>query len=373
MGIQSSGFFFLSALLIPLCGLQWNILLLPVILHWLVFGGRLRNPVIVLIAFAVSSVASIMAYHVLGMWPSYLQEAARVGGLDLVHAALRKILGTLSAWNFDWLLNPVGLPPRFVIPEIAILGLGTIHVCSSASLASRKMLIFIGLSFVGMIVGLSLANMNMHYPPLLCLPVCMFAPVLLRAWFHKFPLVVLFLFGLSLYYAKVNWHKIADSYAPRIDGLTEARWLDEAALERALEAELSPDDMPLATDSAWFAVRSRCRDMMPLCYAFDISGEQQRSITAVLLADEPSSILHKDGSGFRRTSYAKAMLARFCSSENPCGNPDGIRVSPEELLSAIGDHWHCTFTEIPLAQSPMKNAICYRLFRPVFMDGTGPV
>ena len=362
---------FLGALLVPLCGLQWNVLLLPVVLHWLIFGGRVRNPILVFSAFAVSSIATVIVYHTLGMWPSYLQEAARVGGLDVLHSALHKVRGALSAWNFGWLLNPVGFPPRFVIPAIAVLILGCIQALAPASRSSRKTIVFICLSFASVIVGLSLASMNMHYPPVIILPVCLLVPFFLRTWLHRFPLFTVLLFCAALHCAKVNWDKISEFYPPRIDGLTEARWLDEAALERVLEAELSPDDMPLATDSAWFAVRSRCRDMMPLCYAFDISGEQQKSITAVLLADEPSSILHKDGSGFRKTSYAKAMLARFCPPESPCDNPDDVRVSPEELLSAIGDHWHCTFTEIPLSQSSMNNAIHYRLFRPVFSCDAG--
>lgn len=363
---------FLSALLIPFCGLHWNVLLLPVAIHWLVFGGNVRKHVIVVLAFSISTALTFAGYWLFGMWPSYLQEIGRTGNMNLAKGVLSKLHGTFAAWDFEWILSPSVHVPHLVIPLVFLLVISAMAFRNNKeATGTKKVYLWLTFSMAAVVLALSLHYMSMRYLPLIFLPAWLLAPLFLRPWLSRYPLAVLLFAVFPLKFALVNWHKIAESYAPRIDGLTEARWLDEAALERALDAELSPDDIPLATDSAWFAVRSRCRDMMPLCYAFDISEEQQRSITAVLLADEPSSILHKDGSGFRKTSYAQAMLARFCPPESPCDNPDDIRVSPEDLLSSIGDHWHCTFVEIPIPQSSMENAIHYRLFRPVFFSDAG--
>lgn len=364
---------FFSALLVPLCGLHWNMLLLPVAIHWLVFGGSMRKHFTVALAFSLSTALTFAGYWLFGMWPSYMQEIGRTGDMDLLGGVVSKLHGTFAAWDFGWILSPSVHVPHLVIPVLLLVLLSAMagrkdHV----SHATQKVFCWLVLSMTSVVMALSLHYMSMRYLPLIFLPAWLLSPLFLRPWLARFPLAVALLAFLPLKISLVNWSKVADSYAPRIDGLTEARWLDEAALERALDTELSPDDMPLATDSAWFAVRSRCHDMMPLCYAFDISEEQQRSITAVLLADEPSSILHKDGSGFRHTSYAKAMLARFCPPEAPCPDPDAVRVSPEDLLSAIADCWHCSFTEVPIPPPTLPNAIRYRLFRPVFPeDGTG--
>jgi hypothetical protein len=43
-----------------------------------------------------------------------------------------------------------------------------------------------------------------------------------------------------------------------------------------------------------------------------------------------------------------------------------FRVTPDNLLAAIADHWHCHFDEIPLPLPASSSVIPYRLFRPVF-------
>jgi hypothetical protein len=363
---------FLSALLVPLCGLHWNVLLLPVALHWLVFGGRLRNPLLVAIAFALASAGTIAAYHLLGMWPSYLQEAARVGGLAVLPSVLAKLRATFTCWDVSWLLNPVALPPFLALCAAAFLAPGALAQRTAAVSSQERKAFFFVLLSLSVVVVLSLVHMDRHYIRPLLLAVFLLAPVFLRSLFRRHPAVLLPLLLVSLYAARVNWAKTAGQFAASAEFPEDARWTDEAFLSQTLAARLSPDDVPLCPNSAYFAVRAHCKDLLPLCYAFDIGEDRQRSVTAVLLEDLPVSMLHMDCSIFRHTSYGQAMLARFSPPDNPCADPDAVRVSPDELLAAIADKWHCAFTEIPLPSSPKPRAIHYRLFRPVFPPAEAP-
>ena len=357
---------FLTGVLIPLCGLQWNVLLLPVAFHWLIFGGRIRKPILVAVALGLSSVVSITAYHILGMWPSYCHEAARTDGLDALHSGYVKLLDACTHGNFGWLFNQWATTPILTLCFLffATLGILSVTAFHSASL-HRKTVLFLFLSLPSSILALGLCgHVYIFYEHVLFGFALLGLPVLARPLF-RYPLFLLPCILLALYPVKINWHKFSHAYGPRLDALTDASWLDDANLEQALSNNLAPDDVLLAPDSAWIAARSHCRDALPLCFAFDLSGKQQRSITAVLLPEEPSSILYKDGSGVRRVHYAKVMCARFC----PLGAaPDTIHVSPEELLAAIGEHWNCTFTEIPLEQANSSGFIRYRLFRTVFQE-----
>ncbi len=357
-----------SALLVPLCGLQWNVLLLPAILHWLVFGGRIRNPFLVGTAFVLSSVITIAAYHLLGMWPSYLQEAARVGGLDAIHSASSKLHSAYASWDLTWLLHPLAIPPVVFLSACFSFALGGWGVFfRDASRLNRRFFFFLFFSFPAVILALALfGHMSWIYAFFLLAFLIPCLTALFCPLFHR-PLVLLACALFALYPASVNWSKLSHHYAPHIEGLTDFRWNDELSLEHALRAVLTPEDIIACDAPAYPAIRALCKDLYPVCFAFDLSPDQYRSITAVLLEDHPSSILHKDGSGFRRAHYAETMVPRFCP---PGGDPDSIRVSPEELLAAIGERWQCSFAEVPFERTVRPGFIRYRLFRPLFSADT---
>lgn len=366
-------FLFLLSLLVPLCGLQWNILLVPALLHWTVFGGSFRRPFLMAVAFALSSIVSIAAYHVLGMWPSFLQEAARVGGFGALQSAREHLSRSFTAYDFQWLLNPKHLPPLFLAFIILVFGVSasSCFLCKD-SRSLRKILVFIFLCFSGILVAFSLHHMLEWYiAPLLFFPILL-SPLLLRTCFSKYPAILLLFAVFALKLAVHNWDKIRNIYPPHMDFRLDSCWLDESSLEDMLKKSLSSCDVVAAPDSAWFAVCSCCRDYVPLAYVFDISESQQRAISAVLIPDEPSRPRFKDGSNGRQAyGYASVMLARFCPPDASCSHPDEISVSPDELLDTIANHWHCSFTEVTMPNDSMPHAIRYRLFKPTFADEKG--
>lgn len=355
---------FLSALLVPLCGLQWNVLLLPIVLHWLVFGGRVRNPILVAIAFACSTVSTIIAYHALGMWPSYLQEAARVGGTSALSNILTKMKGTISCWDVGWLLSPANFPPALVFPVGLFLAVGvSTGFRATAGAVPRKTLVFVLLYLASVSVVLLLVHMDRHYFRPVLLPFALLAPVFLRPCLGRQWPVLAFLLLVSLYVGRVNASKVLGNFQRGADFAGDVRWSDESGLARALADCIAPSETVAAPNSAWFAVRAGNHGLMPLCYAFDIPEASQREVTAVLLEDIPVSPHHFDCSLFRRTHYAEAMMPRFCPHD---GDPDSFPVAPYEFVSAIGEQWNCGFMEVPLKQEDRPGFIRYRLFRPVF-------
>jgi len=351
---------FLSALLVPLCGLQWNVLLLPAFLHWLVFGGRLRNPILVAAAFVLSTAGTIIAYHALGMWPSYLQEAARVGGTSTFANVLGKLHGIVASWDVGCLLNPTSFPPVPVIFCGLFLAIGTLV---PSGRGTRRILAFVFLHLSVVSAVLLLVHMDRHYFRPVLLPFSILVPVFLRPWRDCRPIAVLIVGLAALYVAHANASKALGNFQLGADFAGDIRWIDEDASLRSLLKPCTPDGIVVAPNSAWFAVRTQGRDYLPLCYAFDISEAHQRTVAAVLVEDIPQSPHHFDCSLFRHTSYTETMMPLFCPSGT---NLDAVSVSPDDFMDAIASHWHCTFTEIPLDQPDWPGFIRYRLFHPVF-------
>ena len=364
---------FLISLLVPLCGLQWNVLLLPVVLHWLLFGGRLRKPVLVVIAFLCSSVATIVAYHAFGMWTSYLQEAARVGGLDVIPRALAKMHDAFSKRDFLFLSN--ALYPYDALPGDIIFVSGAFSVfCGQAYRGSRKIWFFSFATYYGVMLTVAfLGSINPQYPKLLLFIPAFVAPVLFRQVWCKYP-IFLFAFVLVFsYIALVHWQKISGNANHLSDVATDvsssAAWVDELALERIVSSVLTPDDVVCCESPSYFAVRSKTKEMLPLVFAFDLSPQQRREITMLVLQDEPYRIFDRDRALFRKSTFAATLQSVFW---NPCSSPAvdlwDFEISLNDLLSTIADRWHCNFEEVPVPSSRNPNTISFRLFRPVFLD-----
>ena len=148
------------------------------------------------------------------------------------------------------------------------------------------------------------------------------------------------------------------------DVSSTACWNDARTLQTIATEFLSPEDVVSCESPAYCAIRSHCKEMIPLCYAFDLPPGQIGTITAVLIADEPYRIYSRDNSMDRKTSWFPALNA-YIRDSGISPSADGC-ISSEALLAAISAHWHCTFTETPLPTSSMPNAIRYRLFRPAF-------
>ena len=364
---------FICAMLVPLCGLQWNALLIPVALHWLVFGGRLRNPLLVAMAFAISSAGCILIYHMLGMWPSYLHEAARIGGLNPFCSAMKKIHSAFADWDYSWIFDGRHL---FSYDALVFTLFGVMGGCAcwlgGASRQSNhrasRLFLFGLVSILGMLFSLALlGNLNHRYPVVLSIPVALLLPAICRKFWRRFPIVLLLFAVFALKPAWVWWNRC--SYGDTLSwmpGATLSRWADPPSTQRVLQAHLSDSDVVACNSAAYFEVRSLCSDMMPLCYAFDLSYAQAQSVTAVLLDDRPVPVLALDFSAHRRTSYRTKMIARFFPERQSIA-PETV-VSPDNLLAAIADSWNCTFTEIPLEGPKRPGFIQYRLFRPVFYE-----
>lgn len=355
---------FFASLLVPVCGLQWNVLLLPVAFHWLIFGGRFRNPVLVAVAFALSSVTTLAAYHLLGMWPSYLQEVARVGGLDAFANAKSKLFQLVCHGNGRFLAW--GIKPYDSLPVLLLFVLGAVSFPFFPHV--RKTYLFMVLSWTGVVLALAFfGSLNSQYAKLLVVPVVFLLCVVLSPVWKKQCLFLLLCMGGAFLLAGFHWNKLCRmpnfTTAMTSDVSSVAFWNDEYMLRQAVRSELTPDDIVACESPAYFEIRARCADLVPLCYAFDIGKEQRESITALLLADEPYRIVSRDNSMDRRTSFAKA-LSHYSEHSTLLGGMECI--SPDDLLSAISDCWQCSFIEIPLASPTIPHAIRYRLFRPVF-------
>ncbi|MBQ7252127.1 MAG: hypothetical protein IJS32_05940 [Kiritimatiellae bacterium] len=345
---------FLAALLVPLCGFQWNVILLPAVLHWLVFGGRIRNPFLVAVALVISSAATIAAYHALGMWPSYLQEAARVGGLDAFHAATRKLHTALSSWDFSCLFS-VGLaPPSVVDGPLAMLAISMPSLCfrGHSDCREKPLFVFLVFSIVACWMALALfGHMLQSYTRPLLLPICLLGPALMRRLFSRYPLLLLGLALCILWFPGVHWQQVKNGHGPWRTFPDDTFWVDEAFMERWIPDFFQPSDVVCCDNSAYFALRRTGRELYRLRYALNMDEASCRRVSYVLMSEKPP---YEPGTDFSKYPGPAPRL------------PDREFESPGELLCAISGKWNCTFIEVPLPVSPMPDAIRFRLFRPVF-------
>lgn len=356
---------FLSALLIPTCGLQWNVLLLPAVLYWLFFGGHLRNPLLVVFAFLLSTCATIGTYHALGMWPSYIQEAACVGGLNPFHSAVTKLHGVYANFDFSWLLTPIALPPIalfcFLMSFVPIMlsDFGRYRI-----LHPSKMGMFVCSSIAAVILALGLfGRMSSMYARLLVFPMALCTIPLGRTFF-RWPLSCFVFVLLAIYPAKVNWAKSSHPYAFSPNVANDSRWYDASSLQCALSENLSGETLVLGDDSSYFAVRSLHLDFLPACYAFDLPKDLVETIGAILLSDVPDACYAWCASP--RKSVLEFALSKYKAKNTFIGDEAVAGVTPEVFLAAVAEHWKCTFAEIPLALDSRPGFIHYRLFRPIF-------
>lgn len=374
-------FLFLSSIFIPLCGLQWNVLLLAVFLHWLVFGGRFRKLLLVTLAFGLSSAGTIVAYHLLGMWPSYLQEAARVGGLDALHAVQTKLLGAWSAGDFYWLFFP--LSTFVVLPCLSFAVLGLI-AWKKMPLQSRANFSFAISALVLIVLAVALlGHLNENYTYLIPLPICLVFPIVLRPFLPRHCLIpVLLVLTVPLVSAHGYWERLSDTHR-NVQWLrfthpdfSQTRWLDESSLETAIGSTLSENDVVLAPPDVYFALRLFRIGMYPHEWAFDLSNTQQKTITAVLLDAAPSTMELSQLYKIRNKMNVPDLFNHLLPNPEPADPTFSFSVAPEDILSALGMYWSCCFTELPFHDSSNENAIKYRLFRtsfcPAFSDGFSP-
>jgi hypothetical protein len=352
---------FLTALCIPLCGLHWDVLVLPAIWGWLIWGGTARKPLAVVAGAVLGSIGVLIWYHLAGMWPSYLLEAQRGTSPSIVGNAI----GFVRDFFLEVNLNRLGqhaCPSNAFLCSLWIYGLGACSIkFFPVAVADKKTFLFFLLSLFSVIPSLAAAAwLNDHYNRLLAPLSCLLAPLLFRGVWRKYPLLLFAGALLALLVSYDIWLYARYSKEP---GTRINIWVDEPALESSLEGILSSDDVVLADSPAYFAVRSRGAEMFPMCYAFDLSEEQILSCSAVLIEDKVSCLGSRDYSDFRKTSWSKVMKGRFADAG------EGGRLSPDDILAAIADHWHCSFREVPLAPPSLNRALRFRLFRPVFPSG----
>ncbi len=357
---------FLTALCIPLCGLHWNVLVSPAILAWLFFGGPARNPLVVIGGALLGSIAVLAWYHLAGMWPSYILEAHRLTSPHIVDNVRSFVVETFLNVRLDRFLFDYHFPFNAFLCVLLMFGLGFIAFLtdSQAASADKKHFLFVLLSLSSLVLALaSAAWLNDHYTRLLVPLSCLWAPLIFRRWWSKSPLLLVLMTVFAAAVAYPLWNYTCHS---KEGGARTSLWMDEAFLEKAIGNVIPGEEIILADTSAYFAVRSQGNELFPLCYAFDLSKEQIRSCSAVLVEDNPSQIFNRDYSDVRNTSYSKAMKD-FLFLSTLSGDIWDVRISPDDLISAIAAHWQCTFTEIPLDFSSARaGAIRYRLFRPVF-------
>lgn len=351
---------FLTAVCIPLCGLHWDVLVLPAIWGWLIWGGRMRKPLAVVAGALLGSVGVVIWYHLAGMWASYLLEAQR----GMSPSIAGNVTGFVRDFFLEVNLNRLGghgYPSNAFLCSLWIYGLGacSLKFFPIASVDKKTFLFFL-LSLFSVIPSLAAAAwLNDHYTRLLVPLSCLLAPLLFRGVWRKYPLL---LFAGSLLSLLVCYDIWLYARYSKEAGTRINIWVDEPALESSLADILSSRDVVLADSPAYFAVRSRGAEMFPMCYAFDLSEEQIRSCSAVLIEDRVSYTGQRDYSDFRKTSWSKTLKGRFADAGlDRC-------LSPDEILEAVAEHWHCSFTEETLALPSLDRALRFRLFRPVFMD-----
>lgn len=352
--IQCPLLLLLSSFIVPFCGFQWNVLLLPVFFHWLLFGGSFRKPLLVTAGLLAGTATLLAYYHLAGMWPSYLQEAARVGGLDAVHSATRKLHAALSLWDFNWLFTAGLTPPSVVDGPLSILLLsgGTLLCKGGSGIREKNLFVFIVLSVIACWLALALFGHILHsYTRLLLLPVCLLGPALGRHLFSRYPILLLAFVLCALWFPGVHWQHVKNGYGPWRTFPDDTFWVDEAFTERWIPEIFQPSDVICCDNSAYFALRRTGRELYRLRYALNMDEASCQRVSYVLMSEKPP---YEPGSDF--SNYLEAAK-HFSNREIE---------SPGELLSAIASRWHCTFTEIPLPVSPMPNAVRYRLFRPSF-------
>lgn len=364
---------FLTASFVPLCGIQWNVLLLPVVLHWLVFGGSLRKPLLVILAFTLSTVATVVTYHALGMWPSYLQEAARVGGLNAIPRALAKLHDAFA--NRDWHFLTCSIEPYDALAGDFLFvfgGLAAFLATMSGDADKRilKIWLFSCTSYYGIILAIALlANLSAHYTKVLLFVPAMLVPPLFRNTWKRYPLFLFAFVTLFSYIAFVHWCKLKHWPVTIADSANSASWVDETSLEQTFVDCFELGDVVCCDDSAYFAARSHVCEVYPLVFAFDLPLEQTRKITALILQDEPCRIYDYAWASFRKTTFNTTLQALFWDP-NPSDfvNLWDYTISPDDLIEAIADRWHCRFIELPIDQPKRPGFIRFRLFRPIFPE-----
>ena len=348
---------FFSALLVPLCGLQWNVLLLPTVLHWLVFGGRLRNPVLVATAFALSTVATIAVYHLLGMWPSYLQEAARVGGLDVFHSVCTKLRSGLALWDWSWLVGAVQTPFYVIIGPMLAWTFASLSLCRGdreKGLTGRMLLFVLGSTLASVFFLGLVGHLLRCYVYLLALPSCLLFPVLAGRWLSRCHTMLFMALVLAApLVARVHWVQIANGHGPWGGYAGDRFWAYEDELEELFDKILRSDDVVCCDNAGYFALRRQNRDFYLLRYVFSIDPKRARTITALLMIDP-----------------------RWIDPSAPLAIPDADSISenaevdsPGMILARLSKQWNCAFKEVWLEPPASPDGLRYRLFRPVFQDG----
>jgi hypothetical protein len=351
---------FISAFLVPICGIQWAVLLVPAVCHWLLFGGRIRNLVLVALALTLSMVATYAAYYCLGMWPSYVQEAGRIGGLGIFRDAVSRIIASGLKMDFSWLLSPWSENPAFAW-SLVLFGIGTLAVpLSGMDVAEKKRLAFPFLVQIAVWLPMSLlARVNFVYLHLAPLPLAFAAPFWYKSLQNRHPMLYILLVLAAVGIGFTHWKHICKWFPNQAPSIAAATWLDEASLERNLAEVLPSDTVVLGDDAAYFAIRSRYSDFWSSVYAFDLPESDVQKIGAVLLKDGNLNTACMWSANWRRASFSSALRLR-----HPDNAPEEI--TTDDLDAAIAECWRCGFTELPLLPPKSRHMIRFRLFRPVF-------
>lgn len=337
-----------AGFLVVWCGLQWVVLMGGgMACVWLFFGGNLKKAVLCAMGMLMGMAVFYFMYRAMGMWESYQQEAARVGGLDVVQNIIAK-WGQLGEGNARWLLHPYHLSRTFLKRWTILFAC----VCFSRSLQlgaiARRWAVFACTYTLGAVLVLAIiANIWGYYYWIFAIPMGVAMVLCLRDMFPRHAwLVTLFLclLCLSVKDSMMGLRYHTDPFRHRLHLAKE--------LDAGLKQHLMPTDVVMCNDAAYYATRKYAGSWYPLRFSLEEDFPSDL-IDVVVLANHDI-----------RSQIFKSIASVFWDRLDVAFGPDS-EIAVDDFLCHLAVQWQCEFIEEPFLEMDAHGEAGYRIFRKV--------
>ena len=340
----------LLAALVPWCALH---LLLPVgvglMITWLLYGYDLKNLAAVLGGLFLGIASVLFFYYWTRSLETYRLGAELVGGLSLL-GRLKERLVQLVMGEVDWIFWYPHLP-RPVIFGWFLVGMGLLAppplgMAGPLRKQALAAFLFSGGTFIGFaIFANAMAWYAAYYYPPICAVLAAWLQQIFRSRKPAWALAIGTLcLGLSLMYAlyisklpRNWWPKMYSGHPPH------------ARVAAFMQESISPQDVVVSNESAYYAVRPLAKDWYPLRAVLTLDERRAASVTKLVLMEDLAKV---------EATYFPESLGL---QNNRCLNVP-------LLLEILSRRWNCSFHDITEHAAPRGDAGNYRVYAVVPLE-----